>query len=146
MIECSARDAVFSYFHQELGLRWSDDFRGVLYVPEHYEGQLTNPAHVAVAVGYDCFIGRTCCMHSVIPQPQALSRKIVRASFAYPFDVCGCMAVLALVDSPNARSLSLVQRLGFKEVCRIPHGGIEGDLVVMQMLRDECPWIRRTLH
>lgn len=146
MIQCNDRNTVYAYFRQVLGLHWSDDFRGVLYVPECYEGRLADPSHVAIAVGYDCFVGRTCCIHSVIPRPETVTKTIVRDTFAFPFNVCGCEAVLGLVDSTNAAALRFDKHLGFKEVHRIPNGGTEGDLIVLQMLRADCRWLRKALH
>lgn len=146
MIQCTDRETVYAYFREVLGLHWSDDFRGVLYVPEEYQGRPARPAHVAVAVGYDCFVGKTCCMHTVISRPGAVSRSMVREAFAFPFNVCGCNAVLGLVDSTNEAALRFDKHLGFKEAWRIPHGGTEGDLIVLQMLRADCRWLRGTLH
>ncbi len=97
---------------------------------------------VAVAVGYNAFIGRTCCMHTVIQRPELLNRRMIRDAFAYPFNVANCNAVLGLVDSMNEAALSFDSKLGFKEIARIPHGGTDADLVVMQMTRDECRWLR----
>lgn len=146
MIKCSDRNAVFAYFARELGLHWSDDFRGCLWVPEIYEGRKADPAHVSVAVAYDCFVGKTCCMHAVIPRPEAVTRAIVQETFAFPFNTCGCEAVLGLVEATNKEALRFDRHLGFKEVHRIPHGGREADLIVLQMLRADCRWLRHALH
>ena len=142
------RDAhmAHDFFHCMLGLHWSDDFRGVLYVPDEYMGTIAKPEHVAIAVGYNAFIGRTCCMHSIIQRPELVTRKIVRETFEYPFEVCHCEAVLALVDSTNIAAINFDTKLGFREVHRIPWGGTDGDLVVLQMLKSECRWLKRNLH
>ena len=133
---------VWEYFHRELGIHESDDFRGVLHVPSEYVGQMAKPEHVAVAVGYNSFIGKTCCMHTVIRRPELVTRHVVREAFEFPFHIAGCVAVLALVDSTNEAALNFDTRLGFKEITRIPEGGLDGDLVVLQMLRSECRWLR----
>jgi len=113
---------VHAFFHDRLGLHWSQDFRGVLYAPDEVFGSVSSMDHVAVAVGYNAFIGKTCCMHSVIQRPDLVSPRIVREAFEFPFMVCGCAAVLALVDSTNAAALSFDSKLGFKEIARIPGG------------------------
>lgn len=133
---------VWEYFHHELGIHESDDFRGVLHVPDEYQGQSPRFDHVAIAVGYNCFIGKTCCMHTVIHRPEKMTRAIVREAFEFPFQVAGCVAVLALVDSTNEAALKFDTHLGFREVHRIEGGGLDGDLVVLQMLRSECRWLR----
>ena len=142
MLSISDRRMVWEYFHRELGLHESDDFRGVLHVPPEYQGQMARPEHVAVAVGYNAFIGKTCCMHTVITRPELVSPRIVREAFAFPFEVAGCVAVIALIDSTNEAAIRFDTKLGFHEIDRIPHGGLDGDLVIMRMLRSECRWLR----
>jgi len=133
---------VSEFFAARLQLQPSADFRGVLHIPTEYQSQPASMDHVAVAVAFQSFIGRTCCMHTVIQKPEFVTRRMVRDTFAYPFNVCGLECVLALVDSTNDAALSFDSRLGFREFHRIPHGGLEGDLVVMQMLRGDCRWLR----
>jgi hypothetical protein len=142
VIQATDNNLVHAFFNDRLGLHWSADFRGVVWVPDEHAQTLMHPDHVAIAVGYNAFIGRTCCMHTVIQRPDLLTRRIVRDAFAYPFNVANCNAVLALVDSTNAAALDLDTRLGFVEVARIPNGGPDADLVVMQMTRDQCRWLR----
>lgn len=145
MIQTNNAQTVHAFFLDRLGLHWSHDFRGVLYVPEEFRGEVASMDHVAVAVGYNAFIGRTCCMHSVIQRPDLVSPRMVREAFAFPFTVCNCEAVLALVDSTNDAALSFDKKLGFEEIARIPHGGPDGDLIVLQMLRSGCRWLKK-LH
>lgn len=97
---------------------------------------------VAVAVGYNGFVGRTCCMHVVIQRPDLVNPRMVRETFEYPFNVCNCEAVLAFVDSHNAAALKFDRKLGFRDVMTIPCGGPHGDMIVLQMLRGECRWLR----
>jgi hypothetical protein len=140
-----ARDSAFvwQFFNDRLGLHASRDFRGVLYVPDECSGIAVSMDDVAVAVGYNAFIGRTCCMHSVIQRPERVSPRIVREAFEFPFLVCDCEAVLAIVDSDNDDAMRFDTKLGFKEIARVPHGGPDADLVILQMLRGECRWLRR---
>lgn len=143
MMQATDRQLVHAFFLDRLGLQWSDDFRGVIYVPEEYEGQPAQMDHVAIAVAYNAFIGRTCCMHVVIQRRECMSARIVREAFEFPFRVCGCNAVLALVDSDNLAALTLDVKLGFKEIARVPNGGPEADLIVLQMLASECRWLSK---
>lgn len=142
MIETSIPDIVHAFFADRLGLHKSADFRGVLYAPDRPDETPIMMDDIAVAVGYNSFIGRTCCMHTVVQRPDLLNRRMVIAAFAYPFTVCNCEAVLALVDSTNAAALDFDTRLGFTEIARIPNGGGDADLVVLQMLRGDCRWLR----
>ena len=142
MIECNTPALVGPFFHDRLGLRPSPDFRGVLWLPDECSGQYARMDDVAVAVGYDAFIGRTCCMHTVVQRPELLNRRMVRAAFAFPFERCGCEAVLALVDSANEAALAFDTRLGFHETGRIANGGPDADLVLLVMERAACRWLR----
>jgi hypothetical protein len=142
MIETSYPAIVHSFFADRLGIHNSADFRGVLYAPERPDDAPILMDDIAVAVGYNSFIGKTCCMHTVVQRPDLLNRRMVIAAFKYPFEVCHCEAVLALVDSTNEAALSFDTRLGFKEIARVPHGGPDGDLVILQMLRSDCRWLR----
>lgn len=144
MMQTSDRRAVHAFFHDRLGLHWSEDFRGALYVPDECRNTMAQMNHVAVAVGYNAFIGRTCAMHTVIQRPDLVSPRIVREAFEFPFRVCNCEAVLALVDSTNDAALSFDTKLGFEEIARIPGGGPDADLVVMRMLRSDCRWLKKT--
>lgn len=143
MPRMEAPKQVWQYFHIKLGLHPSDDFRGVCHLrPDLVPGQPVGMDDVAVAVAYNGFVGRTCFMHTVIPRPECVTRAIVREAFNYPFVVCGCEAIVALVDSNNDAALRFDTRLGFKEVARIANAGPEADLVIMRMLRSECRWLR----
>ena len=146
MITTRDIDIVHAYFYDQLGLHWSIDLRGVLYVPDELAGVEARPEHVAIGVAYNAFIGRTCCMHSVITRPETVTRAIVRETFHYPFITCGCEAVLALVDSTNSAAMKFDTKLGFRHIATIPNGGSEGDLNVLQMLRGECRWIKQSMH
>jgi hypothetical protein len=142
VIEAREPKMVWSFFNAKLGLHHSEDFRGVMHIPQAYQGKPAVMDDVAVAVGYNAFVGHTCCMHTVIQRPDLVSPRIVREAFEYPFVVADCVAVLALVDSTNEAALKFDTKLGFKEIDRIPGGGVDGDLVIMKMLRSECRWLR----
>lgn len=143
MIAVNDARTVHEFFHARLGLHWSQDFRGVVHVPDEYAARMADMNHVAVAIGYNAFIGRTCCMHAVIQRPDLVSPRIVREAFEFPFVVCGCEAVLGLVDSTNDAALSFDTKLGFVEVARVPNGGTDADLVILRMLRADCRWLRK---
>lgn len=143
MFQATDARLVHQFFHDRLGLHWSEDFRGVVHVPDEYANRQASMDHVAVAVAYNAFVGRTCCMHTVIQRPDLVSPRIVREAFEFPFVVANCEAVLGLVDSKNEAALSFDKKLGFKEIAVIPNGGPEADLVVLRMLRSECRWLRK---
>lgn len=137
---------VCEYFFAKMQLQPTADFRGVLHIPVEFEHLPASMDHVGIAVGYAGFIGKTCCMHTVITRPDLVSPRIVRETFEFPFIVCGLECVLALVESTNGPALKFNRKLGFREVHRIPHGGLDDDLVVMEMLRADCRWLSKATH
>jgi len=82
-------------------------------------------------------------MHSVIQDPSAVTRGIVRETFEFPFLVCGVGSILALVESTNKAALRFDEKLGFVRKLTIPGGGVEADLVILEMTRHDCRWIRK---
>jgi hypothetical protein len=125
-----------------LQLRSTPDFRGFMVVNDVYHGRIMDMNHIGVAVGWDNFIGRTCVINIVVQDQKMLSRRVVRECFEFPFLKAGCNAVLAMVDSNNTKSIKLCERSGFEKVHLIPAGGVESDLIVFQMLRTKCRWLR----
>lgn len=93
-------------------------------------------------VGYDDWNGASCQMH-MAGEPGWLTRSFLRAAFAYPFLEAGCRTVLAVVAASNARALDIDRRLGFREVARLEEAAPDGDLVVMQLRRNDCRWLEQ---
>lgn len=143
MIRADNRGMAFEFFKAKLDFTWMDDFQGVMFIPDEFRSRPAEMSHVAVAIAWHGFTGRTCMLSAVIQDPALLSRRIVRETFEYPFLVRGCEAVLATVDSLNEKSLEICRRLGFKVVHRIPDGGPDADMIVFQMLKADCRWLKK---
>jgi hypothetical protein len=144
-MECFEPALVGPFFSDRLKLHPSADFRGVMWLPDdRVIAAAGTPGmdDVAVAVGYNTFVGKTCCMHVVVQRPELLNRRMVRAAFEFPFNTCGCVAVLAPVDSLNSAALEFDRRLGFKPLAHIEGGGLEADLELLIMTRADCRWLR----
>lgn len=125
----------------------SEDFRAIALVPDRYRDVPMLPEHIVSCIAYQNFVGRTCAMIATVPQPQAMTRDFYRAMFAYPFLECGVTTIITCVESTNAPSLNICERVGFKRVLTIPDGGLDEDLIVFTMRRDACrflaPAVRR---
>jgi len=145
MKQITSAPMVWQFFHERLGLHNSADFRGVCHFREEraVNGAPIGMDDVAVAVAFNGFVGRTCCMHVIVQTRETIPPRVVREAFEYAFLVANCEAVMGLVDSENQAVMRLQERLGFREIARIPNGGLEGDLIVLQMTRSECRWLRR---
>jgi len=94
-------------------------------------------------VAFDSWVGQTCQMHVASDKTRWLPKAFINATYFYAFKVISRKTVFATVNSRNAAIARLIGWLGYKEVHRVHEvheGG--GDLVFMQMDREECRWIK----
>jgi RimJ/RimL family protein N-acetyltransferase len=72
-----------------------------------------------------------------------LTRKFLRACFAYPFEQLKVRRVTGLVAASNASALRFDLHLGFQVEGRLRKAAQDGsDLLVLGMLRHECRHLR----
>jgi hypothetical protein len=72
-------------------------------------------------------------------------RRFLTEIFRYPFEICNKGLVIASTQGDNTPVLELSRKLGFRITYRVPDGWSLGtDLVIQEMRRDECRWLRRT--
>ena len=94
-------------------------------------------------VGYTAFIGVTCQMHVVSFNRSYCPKKFIQGTFDYVFNHRGIEKVFGIVNSNNKEAMQFDQKLGFKEAIRfdkVHDGG--GDLVVLEMNKADCRWIK----
>lgn len=128
--------------NQELLVDWLCDRIG--YVPTPYMraiGSVGPDGNLNGVVGFDGFNGASVQMH-VAGEPGWLDRAILRAAFHYPFVILDCAVVLGIVPSGNTAALRFNQDLGFTTVAIIPDAHPDGALILMQMRREECKWLK----
>lgn len=143
---CADRAASFDYMRQKVGLTWSDDFRGMLFVPNKLWGLAPSLEHVVAAFGFNNFVGRTACFHVSVTNGAALNKHNLKEVFDYAFNVCGLVALLAAIDSTNVPSCKFAKKVGGRLIHTVKDGGLDGDLHCFQMLREECPWLPENQH
>lgn len=95
---------------------------------------------ILAVVGYDEWNGASCQVH-VAGEGNWVNRSLLYVAFHYPFVVCKCEMVLALVSSGNKKALRLGKHLGFKTEHEIVGAHPDGSLVIMSMRRAECRWL-----
>jgi len=94
-------------------------------------------------IGYTAFIGKTCQMHMVNLKGGYTPKELLKAAFDYPFNQCGMEKTLGIVNSKNEKAMEYDQKLGFKEILRF--AGMHddgGDIVVFEMNKADCRWIK----
>jgi RimJ/RimL family protein N-acetyltransferase len=130
-----AKAIAHRYLYQHAGVEWSADFQALLWVDENNE--------IEWVIGYNAFIGKTCQMHVVNLSNSYTPKGVLFGAFDFPFNFMGLEKVFGIVNSKNTRAMEYDQKLGFKEAIRFPgmHGD-NGDLVVFEMNKADCRWIK----
>lgn len=134
MIVVQPLDKLWAFINARTGCQWSSDFRAIGIVRDDC---------LKAVIAYNGFTGRMCFMHSAIDDPSVINRTFVRAIFEYPFVQLGLSHVVALVEEDNQRALDIDKRCGFRETHRLEGAAMNGgDLIVLEMRRNDCRWIR----
>jgi len=92
-------------------------------------------------VGYDNFNGASCQMH-VAGVGNWVTRDFLFAAFDYPFNECNLECVLGTLPSSREDGINFSFHIGFKPLFNIPRAHPDGELMVMVMYKEECPWIK----
>lgn len=106
------------------------------YVAIGYErfGQLVG------GVVFTQFSGRNIVLACALEAP--LTRMFLRALFFYPFLQLGCARMTLLIDEDNAKSIRLVEHVGFILEGRMREAMPRGDVLIYGLLRTECRWLK----
>lgn len=121
---------VWEWLHKRTKLPWSSDLRCI--------GTMRDDGTISAAVAYNAWTFSSCWMHVAFDSPHAMSRKIIRSAFNYPFIQCGMEAVYALIQSGNDECLSMCDKLGFRRIAKTVDG------VMFEMIADECRWLKES--
>jgi RimJ/RimL family protein N-acetyltransferase len=81
-------------------------------------------------------------MHLAGTGKRWMDRELLFAAFDYPFNQLELNVVLGLVDSSNEDAINLNTKLGFRTAHRIVDGHPDGDLILFEMRREDCKWLR----
>lgn len=127
------REVIWKYLNDHIGVVWSTDFVGIARV---------RGSTILGAVGYNNFNQASCQMHWAATDKRWLTREFIREAFRYPFEQLDLTMVLAVVPSGNIGPLDQTRRIGFKDLIYIPGAHEDGGLYMLQMLREDCRWLR----
>ena len=121
---------------KEIGVQPSADQQAIFWA---------NPETKVIewCIGFTNFIGKTCQIHVVNFNKKYTPRKLLWATFDYPFRQLGLESLIGIVNSNNEQAMKYDQNLGFKEVHRF--AGLHdngGDIVVFELKKDECRFIK----
>ena len=128
--------------HQDVLARWLCEKIGYMPTPHiRCIGNVTKDGKILGVVGFDSWNGASCQMH-VAGEGNWVTRELIRATFDYVFNVARLNVVLGLVPSSNAKALRFDRHVGFTEVARIKGGTPDGDLVILELRRENCRYLR----
>lgn len=82
-----------------------------------------------------------CTMHCAGIGKRWLTREFIHVCFDYVFNMAKCKVIVNIVDADNVESIDFTKHIGFTEMCRIPDGAGDMDLVVLAMHKSACKWI-----
>jgi RimJ/RimL family protein N-acetyltransferase len=120
---------------EHVGVQPCGDLQALFWVDEENK--------IEWVVGYTAFIGKTCQMHVINLTESYTPKGLLFAAFDFPFNYLGVEKIIAIVNSLNTRAMNYDKKLGFTEVVRLEGMHDDGgDLVVLEMNKADCRWIR----
>ncbi len=104
---------------------------------------LLRDGELIAGVIYEGFNGHNVWMHvAAIPGAKWLVRDYLKACFAYPFKVCGCVRVSGYVNDSNEAAKRFDEHLGFEEEARLRGAAADGgDVILYVMWRKDCRYV-----
>lgn len=121
---------------KEIGVQPSADLQALFW-----SSSKTN--EIEWCIGYTSFLGKTCQIHVVNFNKKYTPRKLLWATFDYPFRQLGLEALIGIVNSKNELAMKYDQNLGFKEVHRFEGMHDDGgDIVIFEMKKADCRFIK----
>ena len=91
---------------------------------------------------YDGFTGTCIFIHQAGFSKRWMSRDLLWVAFDYPFNQLGCYKVCGTIPSTNPELLDINLRLGFTIEAMIGGAYPGGDMLVLSMTREACPWLK----
>lgn len=101
---------------------------------------LKKSGHLIAGVLYDNYNFRSIAMH-VAGEGNWLNREYLWLCFHYPFVQLGVNKVIGFVSSANEKALNFDLRLGFKHESTIKDAAKDGDILILTMTKEQCPWL-----
>jgi len=130
-----ARQIAADILLREVGVQPCGDLKALFWVDDENK--------IEWVVGYTAFIGKTCQMHVINLTEAYTPKALLFGAFDYPFNYLGVEKIIAIVNSLNTRAMNYDKKLGFTEVVRLEGMHDDGgDLVVLEMNKADCRWIR----
>jgi hypothetical protein len=120
---------------REIGVQPCGDLQALFWVDEENK--------IEWVIGYTAFIGKTCQMHMVNLKGGYTPKGLLFGAFDFPFNYLGLEKAIGILNSLNTKAVEYDKKLGFTEVVRFEGMHDDGgDLIVMEMNKTDCRWIK----
>lgn len=126
-------------------LPWAQERVGVGFRRDAYTIGLERDGELVAVVVFDNFSECDCNMHIASDGTRAwMSKRLLLAAFAYPFEQLGFRRVTGLVPASNTAALAFDEHIGFRREGLHPYAAPDGgDLVSLGLLKEHCRFIDR---
>ena len=94
---------------------------------------------IIAGVLYENWNGRSIIAHMGVEG--RLTSAYIGAVFDYAYNVCNVEKVILPVGSTNAKSIKLVENMGFAEEGKIADASPEGDIVIYTLKKADCRFL-----
>lgn len=91
---------------------------------------------------YDGYTGSCIFIHQAGFDKHWMNRDLLWAAFDYPFNQLGCSRVRGTIPSTDEQLLAINLRLGFIVEASLEDGYPGGNMLILSMKRDKCPWLK----
>jgi len=120
---------------REVGVQPCGDLQALFWVDEENK--------IEWVIGYTAFIGKTCQMHMVNLKGGYTPKGLLFGAFDFPFNYLGIEKAIGVLNSLNTKAVEYDKKLGFTEIVRLEGMHDDGgDLVVLEMNKADCRWIK----
>lgn len=98
---------------------------------------------LVAGVVFDLYNGASICIHVASDGSKRwMTREFRRFCFDYAFNQAKVKKIIGIVPSNNVEALRFDRKLGFVEEARIADAHPQGDLILLTMTRQQCPWLK----
>jgi RimJ/RimL family protein N-acetyltransferase len=122
----------------EVGHWVANKIKGTYHAGDNAIGLLKDGKIIA-GVLYENWNGRSIVAHMSIEG--RLTPAYIGAIFDYAYNVCNVHKVILPVGSANAKSIKLVENMGFAEEGRIADASPEGDVIIYTLKKSDCRFL-----
>ncbi len=124
------------------------------WIMEHIQGSAFNPDRDHSISSHDedytilggfvtsGYTGRSVQVHMAGRDPRWCSRTLMWNLFNYVFNKLQVERAFATISTGNSRAIALDMRAGWKVETRVKGVYPDGDMLILYMEREGCPWMR----